>query len=193
MRTPIEALKEIRDRLTYFCLRTDGKYDPPWATELVGIIDEAVTNSHKPDPDWKAICEKCHDGDIEPDCKYYGEPNGCNSPIYGEHPKAKPVGNAAAMREALKPWIAFAEWLLENAGKEKLGEAIRENGPIIRQRMEELRAALSAPPRNCDMYKNSWDVVTHWDGGLDSTQSIVRMLDWLLMPAVEQRGEVDGR
>lgn len=46
MRTPIEALKEIRDRLTYFCLRTDGKYDPPWATELVGIIDEAVTYSH---------------------------------------------------------------------------------------------------------------------------------------------------
>ena len=46
MRTPIEALKEIRDRLTYFCLRTDGKYNPPWATELVGIIDDAVTDSH---------------------------------------------------------------------------------------------------------------------------------------------------
>ena len=61
------------------------------------------------------------------------------------------VGNAAAMREALEPWIAFAEWLLENAGKDRLGEAIRENGPIIRQRMEELRAALSAPPRNCDV------------------------------------------
>ena len=52
----------------------------------------------QPDPDWKAICEKCHDGDILPDCEYFGEPNGCNSPIYGEHPKAKPVGNAAAMR-----------------------------------------------------------------------------------------------
>ena len=46
MRTPIKALKEIRDRLTYFCLRTDGRYDPPWATELVGIIDESVTGSH---------------------------------------------------------------------------------------------------------------------------------------------------
>lgn len=61
------------------------------------------------------------------------------------------AGNAAEMREVLKPWIAFAEWLLENAGKEKLGEAIRENGPIIRQRLEELRAALAAPPRNCDV------------------------------------------
>ena len=49
----------------------------------------------KPDPDWKAICEKCHVGEIEPkECEYYGEPNGCNSLIYGEHPK---VGNAAAM------------------------------------------------------------------------------------------------
>ncbi|MBR4616263.1 MAG: hypothetical protein IKO55_11710 [Kiritimatiellae bacterium] len=59
--------------------------------------------------------------------------------------------NAATMREALEPWIAFAEWLLENAGKDGLGKAIQENGPIIRQRLEELRAALSAPPRNCDV------------------------------------------
>ena len=29
----------------------------------------------QPDPDWKAICEKCHDGEIEPKCEYYGEPN----------------------------------------------------------------------------------------------------------------------
>lgn len=60
-------------------------------------------------------------------------------------------GNAAAMREALKPWIAFAEWLLENAGKDGLGKAIQENGPIIRQRLEELREALAAPRRNCDV------------------------------------------
>lgn len=60
-------------------------------------------------------------------------------------------GNAAKMREALKPWIALAEWLLGNAGKDGLGEAIRENGPIIRQRLEELRAALAAPPRNCEV------------------------------------------
>lgn len=45
MRTPTEALKELRDRLTYFCARLDGKYDPPWATELVGIIDDALAES----------------------------------------------------------------------------------------------------------------------------------------------------
>lgn len=60
-------------------------------------------------------------------------------------------GNSAALREALEPWIAFAEWLLENAGKDGLGKAIQENGPIIRQRLEELRDALAAPPRNCDV------------------------------------------
>ena len=26
-------------------------------------------------------------------------------------------GNAAAMREAIEPWVALGEWLLENAGK----------------------------------------------------------------------------
>lgn len=44
MRTPTEALKELRDRLTYFCARLDGKYDPPWAQELVGIIDDALAH-----------------------------------------------------------------------------------------------------------------------------------------------------
>ena len=42
MRKPTEALKELRDRLTYFCARLDGKYDPPWVTELIGIIDDAL-------------------------------------------------------------------------------------------------------------------------------------------------------
>lgn len=42
MRTQAEALRELRSRLVYFCGRTDGKYDPPWAQELVGIIDDAL-------------------------------------------------------------------------------------------------------------------------------------------------------
>lgn len=49
MRTPIEALREIRDRMDYFCARLDGKYDPPWAAEIVGIVDdvEAGVNQDK--------------------------------------------------------------------------------------------------------------------------------------------------
>ena len=153
----------------------------------------------KPDPDWKATCAKCCDGDIEPDCEYYGEPNGCNSPIYGEHPKSAPVGNAAAMREAALPWIAFAEWLLENAGKDALGAAIRDNGPIIRQRLEELRAALAAPPRNCDrtfidhpaMYYEFRD----WCNAKGHTMEpklAYDAFDWLLATANE-KGATDGK
>lgn len=37
--------------------------------------------------DWTETCRKCADGEIEPkECEYYGEPGGCNSPTYGEHP-----------------------------------------------------------------------------------------------------------
>ena len=45
MRTPVEALGELRDRLVYFCARTDGTYSPSWATELVGIIDDALKDN----------------------------------------------------------------------------------------------------------------------------------------------------
>lgn len=102
MRTPIEALKEIRDRMTYFCLRTDGKYDPPWATEIVGIIDEAVTYSHA-------------------------------------------VGNSAAMREA----CAKMRQLLMLRGDGKAYCVLSWDEFNDSQKM--LRAALSAPPRQCDV------------------------------------------
>ena len=47
MRTEIEALKEIRDRISYFCSRTDGKYDPPWAQEVIGIIDDVLITPYR--------------------------------------------------------------------------------------------------------------------------------------------------
>lgn len=99
----------------------------------------------KPDQDRNAICERCHDGEIEPkECEYYGKPNGCNSPIYGEHPKANP-GNAAAMREALKNLV------------DRTSEYIKECNPSIaggceiRRALENAKDAIAAPPRNCDV------------------------------------------
>ena len=84
-------------------------FAPDWSravctTDLVEYADrieaawkrEREALAPEPDPNWKAICAKCHDGEIEPECEYYGESNGCNSPIYGEHPKS-----SAAMRDAL--------------------------------------------------------------------------------------------
>ena len=101
----------------------------------------------KPDPDWEAICERCRDGDLEPDCEYYGEPNGCNSPIYGEHPKTMPAGNAAAMREAV------------DAAIEKI-DKWRSEGTMehwqYSQLFDILDAALAEPARNCERFDN-WD------------------------------------
>lgn len=34
----------------------------------------------------KMPCKQCADGEVEPDCPYFGEPNGCNSPTYGKFP-----------------------------------------------------------------------------------------------------------
>ena len=53
---------------------------------------------------------------------------------------------------------------------------------------EAVKAALSAPPRNCDKVKTSWDVLKKWHEGLDTANDIVRMLDWLLAPAAENEG-----
>lgn len=100
----------------------------------------------KPDPDWKAICKKCHDGEIEPKCEYYGEPNGCNSPIYGEHPKAS-LGNNPAMREALATVIKIAA---EMRGEYEIADSILKDGWATQ--LESIaKAALSIPPRNCDV------------------------------------------
>lgn len=69
-----------------------------WADRIEAASQrEREARAPKPDPNWKDICARCNDGDIEPRfCKYYGEPNGCNSPIYGEHPtNEKSAGNAA--------------------------------------------------------------------------------------------------
>ncbi len=92
----------------------------------------------KPDSDWEAVCERCRDGDLEPDCEYYGEPNGCNSPIYGEHPKTMPAGNAAAMREALETVRKYVKKTTPD--KVMLG--------VIEVWCDE---ALAKPPRNCDV------------------------------------------
>ena len=96
--------------------------------------------------DRKETCAKCMDGDIEPrHCEYYGEPNGCNSPSYGQHPtteKSSAVGNAAALREALikaltlihvcdwPPWVSL----------DGVAEVVRE-----------IDSALDKPPRQCDV------------------------------------------
>ena len=102
----------------------------------------------KPDPDWKDICAKCRDGEIEPDCEYYGEPNGCNSPIYGEHPKSAPVGNSAALRGALE--LCVKEMC---ARCREAADALTSSIPCINgcETLRIAKEALALPRRNCDV------------------------------------------
>ena len=132
---PKDALREVRDRLSYFCSRTDGKYDPPWAQELVGIIDDALT--------------------------------------YGRE-----IGNAATMYDTLKEMAADLEDLASRDGMRAPAYS-----SIFSIYAEKCRKAIAEPPRNCDVYRTSWDVITHY-----SAKSVARLLDWLLAPA--KKGEL---
>ena len=107
-----------------------------------------------PDPDWKDICAKCNDGEIEPECAYYGEPNGCNSPIYGQHPQSAPVGDTEAMREALSALIPVAEHglrALTHSLNSTVGmtnvEAARALVEQAKEALTNARAALASPYR----------------------------------------------
>ena len=110
-------------------------------------IDEIKKQPPNPDPDWEEICAKCSDGEVEPDCEYYGEPCGCNSPIYQHYPK-KPVGDAAKLREAVERSIDE----MQNAiGDADFGDDVLYIVGCIKHTIERLKAALSTPPRNCDV------------------------------------------
>lgn len=106
------------------------------------------------DPDWGDICAKCMEGEIEPDCEYYGEPNGCNSPIYGEHPKSAPVGNATKLRKALDELMGWLEKFLDG-----YSPSYPFKPSLIGARSQAV-LALSAPPRNCDRFESENDA---WD------------------------------
>ena len=94
------------------------------------------------------------------------------------------ANNAAAMREALKTMSNLFEQGVICTSYANSAEEMEQIEELYRK----AKAALAKPPRNCDVYRTSWEVLKHWDGGLDSAQSIVNMLDWLLDKA---KGEAD--
>ena len=91
-------------------------------------------------------------------------------------------GDAAKLREAVEKVIEIAnkEW-----------DASRETSAMW-EIWEICKAALAAPPRNCDNLKTSWEVLKEWHEGIDTAHDIVRLLDWLLAPATEKEGGNDG-
>lgn len=123
-----------------------------------------------------------------------------NSPIYGEHPtteKTSAVGNAAAMREALKKIHQMAIDL-------------RNIIPHLNKRWEvHLKAAINiyqtaeraylSPPRNCDLplvvdgpannnADKAWLVFKrHNPDAYFDVPGLLRCIDWLLATATERR------
>ncbi len=97
----------------------------------------------------------------------------------------QPVGNAAAMREALTPWISLAEWLVKNAGKDALGNGISEIVPQLRRRIDESRDALATPPRNCDCHNDADSAYIAFCGYDFEAKDISddAFIDWLFAPA----------
>ena len=60
------------------------------------------------------------------------------------------------------------------------------------------RSALSAPPRNCDLYMDApsayANFIVPWklDGHLDDVPTLQDFANWLFAPAAERKGEDDG-
>lgn len=186
MRTEVEALKEIRDRLSYFCARLDGKYDPPWVTEVIGIIDDVLIKPHRKDSARVENNMAAHEREKVTDCNHL---NGAKvrdalelasrvihgaiaaDILKGDDAQAaffacraalaapsEPIGNAAKMRKAL---IIVYDWIL------KAGNVYGypDNEQKRRQLFDMMTKALSALPRNCDRFasaEEAWDAYDEW-------------------------------
>lgn len=153
----------------YICVplpTVEGKPLDVYFAELADRLEAATQREReallpKPDPDWEAICEKCHDGEEPPDCEYFGEPDGCNSPIYGQHPNM-PRGNGLKMRAALVQVEMFLSLV-----EERSHPTLNPGGKCVACKgVEELRAlvckALAAPARNCDIFDDPYDAADAW-------------------------------
>ena len=114
---------------------------------------------------------------IETDCECFGEPNGCNSPIYGEHPKSQPIGNAAAMYAALKEMQA------------RLVAGVQDGMMDCYEALEIVEKALAEPPRNCERFNTKEDAAMAFNEERNTfiPQSLLwqlgEWLDWLFAPA----------
>lgn len=88
-------------------------------------------------------------------------------------------GDSAKQREALKDIVRIVEQI----------RLLYSDFPYeIHDIARKARAALAAPPRNCDKVKTSWEALKEWHEGLDTANDVVRLLDWLLAPATEKEG-----
>lgn len=105
-------------------------------------------------------------------------------------------GDAAAMREALKNVEESATEVMDRV-RYKDGLAFNTANYIAGV----AKAALAAPPRNCDRFKTKEEAEIEFmmsdelprDGGDTKMRAwMCRFIDWLLAPATEQKGDENG-
>jgi len=105
----------------------------------------------------------------------------------------KPVGNAAATREALE----YASRVLAKWRQDAPFSAWNEYGEAI----DRCRAALAKPPRNCDKMPDIDNLTMHDLAkspckstlAYASREELLALVRWLLAPAAERKGETNGR
>lgn len=217
MRTEIEALKEIRDRISYFCARLDGKYDPPWAQEVIGIIDDVLITPYRQCKRFSAPfyvevgtsivairCASNHDVVWRADHSVHGKATvdwaesvctrmnqeahirelSKNGADFGQ------LGNAAKLREALNRLVIASEGFLKTHSAKYYVDTT--------EALDKAKAAIAAPPRNCDRFasaEEAWDAYDEWVESYRAQGKTepFNEFGWLFAPATEKEGGNYGR
>ena len=136
----------------------------------------------KPDPNWKEVCKKCCEGEsVEnlPYCEYYGEPDGCNSPVYGEHPIYGDIrqlwySNMQKMRAAIE------------VVKLKL-KCWADHNPEPPRFLSEIQKAIAnvqhLRPRNCDRFATEEEALRYYQDHVPENSpykgSVFKYITWL--------------
>ena len=99
--------------------------------------------------------------------------------------KEKPMqaNNMAAMREALELFAHMND------------DGYYDGSPVIKNIVEKAKAALAAPPRNCDRFTDAESARRAWLDDEDIWDEFgspkLKLYEWLFAPATEQKREAE--
>lgn len=101
--------------------------------------------------------------------------------------KSSQVGNAAKMREALE---RLREWVLLDLNENAfIADSSGNYMKLIKGTIEIANVALSAPPRNCDRYRNAYEVIGRFVEERNPIQvKLEDVINWLF---AEAKGATD--
>ena len=106
----------------------------------------------------------------------------------GRHFMIQPRGDCAKLREALEYMFILIDGrhlVLECKTTEEISG--------VQGKLAEARAALAAPPRNCDRFATADEAFHAWNNTADTPSggAYVGLIDWLFAPATEKEGGVE--